>query len=176
MPPRSKLTPKKKRRKRARVSDGVEERSPEEMVVDREESEQRQESERGGEGGRQRDDDSGRVEEEEGENVEGCEPEESEDAEFAGARTGQSGAPPFSDEDEMEMVQFVQAHGVLFSKEHVHYFDKNKKDRLWEEIGRCVGRSGQDVKRWFESQRTRYGKLTRDQAKLGSGRKFQMTE
>ena len=48
MPPRSKLTPKKKRRKRARVSDGVEERSPEEMVVEREESEQREESEREG--------------------------------------------------------------------------------------------------------------------------------
>ena len=68
------------------------------------------------------------------------------------------------------------AHTVLLAKEHVHYFDKVKKDRLSEEIGRHVGRSGQDVKRWFESQRTRYGKLTRDQAKSGSGRKFQKTE
>ena len=70
----------------------------------------------------------------------------------------------------MEMVEFVQAHSVLFAKEYVHYFDKVKKDRLREEIGRRVGRSGQDVKRWFES------KLTRDQAKSGSGRKFQRTE
>ena len=50
------------------------------------------------------------MEEEEGETVEGREHEESEDADFAGARTGQTGAPPFSDEDEMEMFEFVQAN------------------------------------------------------------------
>ena len=99
------------------------------------------------------------MEEDEREDVVGREPEESEDAEFAGVgRMRLPSAPPFSD---------VQAHSVLFAKEHVHYFDKIKKDRLWEDIGRRVGRSGQDVKRWFESQRTRYGKLTRDQAKSG---------
>ena len=175
MPPKSKVTPTKKRRKRARVSDGGEERSGEEMVGETEESEQKEESEQREESG-QREDDSGRMEEEEGETVEGREPEESEDTEYSGARrTGQSGQPPFSDEDEMEMLEFIKAHPVLFAKEHVHYFDK-VKDRLWEEIGRRVGRSGQDVKRWFESQRTRYGKLTRDQAKSGSGRKFQRTE
>ena len=69
--------------------------------------------------------------------------------------------------DKMEMVEFVQANPVLFAKEHVHYFHKVKKDRLWEEIGSCVGRSGQDVKRWFDSQLTRCGKLIRDQAKSG---------
>ena len=74
------------------------------------------------------------------------------------------------------MDMFVQANPVLFAKGHVHYFDKIKKDRLWEETGRRVGRSGRDVKLWFESQRPRYGKLTRDQAKSGSGRKFQKTE
>ena len=58
-----------------------------------------------------------------GETVEGREPEESEDAEYSGARrTGQSGQPPFSDEDEMEMLEFIQAHPVLFAKEHVHYY------------------------------------------------------
>ena len=60
MPPRSKQTPKKKRRKGPRLSDGAEERSPEEMVAEREESEQREESERGGE--RQRADDSKNLE------------------------------------------------------------------------------------------------------------------
>ena len=115
------------------MSDRGEERSGEEMVVDREESEQRE-------------DDSGSVEEEEGETVEGRDPDESEDAEFAGARrTGQSGHPPFSDEEEMDMLEFIQAHTVLFTKKHVHYFDKVKKDRLWDEIGRRVGRTGHDV-------------------------------
>ena len=39
----------------------------------------------------------------------------------------------------MEMVEFVQAHTGLYAKEHVHYIDKNKKDRLWEEIARQDG-------------------------------------
>ena len=55
----------------------------------------------------------------------------------------------------MEMVEFVQAYTVLYAKEHVHYIHKAKKDRLWEEIGSCVGRSGQDEKCLFQSQRTR---------------------
>ena len=52
------------------------------------------------------------MEEEEGETVEGREHEESEDVEFVGARrTGQSGAPPFSDEDEMEILELGQTVG-----------------------------------------------------------------
>ena len=61
-------------------------------------------------------------------------------------RRGRPGAPAFSDEDEMEMVEFVKAHTVLYAEEHVHFIDKALKDRLWEEIGERVGRSGQDVK------------------------------
>ena len=142
MPPKSKVTPRKKRRKRARVSDGGEERSGEEMVVEREESKQREESEQREDESEQREDDSGIMEEEEGETVQGREPEESADVEYSGARrAAQSGQPPFSDEDVMEMVEFVQANPVLFAKELVHYFDKVKKDRLWEEIGSRVGRS-----------------------------------
>ena len=58
----------------------------------------------------------------------------------------------------------------------IHYVDKAKKDSLWEEIGEQIGRSGLDVKRWFQTQCTRYGKLTSDLNKSGSGKNFQMTE
>ena len=56
--------------------------------------------------------------------------------------------------------------------------DKNKKDALWDEIGEKLKRSGQDVKRWFQSQHMGYGKLTADMRKSGSGtsKNFQMTE
>ena len=74
------------------------------------------------------------------------------------------------------MVEFVQAHTVLYAKEHVHYIDRNKKDALWDEVGERVGRSGQDVKHWFQTQRTRYGKVTSNLKKSGSGKNFQMTE
>ena len=76
----------------------------------------------------------------------------------------------------MEMLEFVKAHTALYAKEHVHFVDKAKKDRLFEEIGERVGRSGQDIKCWFQTQRSRYGKLTSDLKKSGSGKKFQMTE
>ena len=69
------------------------------------------------------------------------------------------------------MLEFVQAHTVLFAKEHVLYIDKIKKDRLWEEIGRRVGRSGQDVKCWFQSQRNASSLETRQsQAQAGTSR------
>ena len=141
--------------------------------------EEREGTEERGEGEEERDDserveDEGEMRGEEGDSTEGRQGEESED--FAGARRARPGAPAFSDEDEIEMLEFVKANTVLYAKEHVHYIDKIKKDRLWEEIGRRVGRTGQDVKRWFQSQRTRYGKLTGDMKKSGSGKNFQMTE
>ena len=61
------------------------------------------------------------------------------------------------------MLEFVKANTVLYAKEHVHYIDKVKKDRLWEEIGRRVGMTGQYVKRWFQSQHTRYSKVNGEQ-------------
>ena len=51
-----------------------------------------------------------------------------------------------------------------------------KKDALWAEIWIEVGTSGQDVRWWFQSQCTRYGKFTADIRKSGSGKNFQMTE
>ena len=155
--PRTKNPASKRKRKRGGSDggDAVEERSAEEMVQREEEREKRDEEEA------ERDESERVMEEgetrgEEGDSGDGHQgDEDSEDREFGGVKRGRSGAPAFSDEDEMEMVEFVQAHTVLYAKEHVHFIDKALKDRLWEEIGERVGRSGQDVKRWFQSQRTR---------------------
>ena len=76
------------------------------------------------------------------------------------------------------IVKFVKEHPELYAKEHVHYVDKGKKDSLWDEIGKQIGRTGPDVSRWFQTQCTKYGKLTAELHKSGSGtgKKFQMTE
>ena len=44
----------------------------------------------------------------------------------------------------MEMLEFVKANPVLYAKEHVHFVDKTKKDRLgtdrgpgWKVRARC---------------------------------------
>ena len=56
--------------------------------------------------------------------------------------------------------------------------DKGKKDALWYQIGEKIRRTGPDVRQWFQTQWTRYGKLTADMRKSGSGtsKKFMMTE
>ena len=73
------------------------------------------------------------------------------------------------DRDTGPIIEFVKQHPELYAKEHVHYVDKNKKDTLWEKIGEEIGRSGQDVRHWFQSQHTRYGKLMADMRNSGSG-------
>ena len=71
----------------------------------------------------------------------------------------------------------MKEHPELYAKENVHYVDKGRKDSLWTQIGDQIDRTGPDVQRWFQTQRTRYGKLTADLRKSGSGtgKKFQMT-
>ena len=87
-----------------------------------------------------------------------------------------SGAPALSSEHELNIIEFVNKHPELYAKEHVHYVDKAKKDAMWGEIGRRLETSGQDVRRWFQSQHMRYSKLTADMRKSGTSKHFQMTE
>ena len=56
-------------------------------------------------------------------------------------------------EDKIDMLEFVKANPVLNAREHVYFVEKAKKDALLEKIGEQLGRSGQDVKHWFQSQR-----------------------
>ena len=145
--PRTKNPASKRKRKRGGSDggDAVEGRSAEEMVQREEERDERDGEEA------QRDEservmDEGEARGEEGDSTEGSqgdgEGDGDEDREFAGVRR-RAGAPPLSNEDEMEMVEFVKANTVLCTKEHVHFIDKTLNYRLWEEIGDRVGRSGQ---------------------------------
>ena len=54
-------------------------------------------------------------------------------------------APTFSDEHEVQIVEFMKEHPELYAKEHVHYMDKDQKDTLWNKIGREIRRTGPDV-------------------------------
>ena len=82
----------------------MEERSAEEMV----QREERVGKERA-EGEEERDDES----DTRGEEGEGHQGKESED--FAGSRRARPGVPAFSDEDEIEMLEFVKANTVLYA-------------------------------------------------------------
>ena len=53
----------------------------------------------------------------------------------------------------------MKEHQELYDKEHGHFHDRHRKAALWAEISAELKLQPFDVRRWFESQRTRYGKL-----------------
>ena len=59
----------------------------------------------------------------------------------------------------------MKEHPELYDKEHRRFHDRQRKEALWAEISAELKLQPFDVRRWFELQRTRYGKL----AKLQSG-------
>ena len=65
-----------------------------------------------------------------------------------------------SDSDKEVIVEFVKQHKELYDKTNDSFKDKQKKERLWESLSAIRNLPVKTVKNWFETQRTRYGKLT----------------
>ena len=63
----------------------------------------------------------------------------------------------FTDSQEISIVEFVKLHPELYDKEHPCFHDMNRREALWAEISAELKLQPFDVRRWFESQRTRYG-------------------
>ena len=70
----------------------------------------------------------------------------------------------FTDSEEVSIVEFVKLHPELYDKEHSRFHDRNRREALWAEISAELKLQPFDVRRWFESQRTRYGKLSKLQS------------
>ena len=70
----------------------------------------------------------------------------------------------FTDSQETAIVEFVKEHPELYDKEHARFHDRQKKEALWAEISAELKLQPFDVRRWFESQRTCYGKLSKLQS------------
>ena len=70
----------------------------------------------------------------------------------------------FTDSQEISIVEFVKLHPELYDKEHPRCHDRNRREALWAEISAELKLQPSDVRRWFESQRTRYGKLSKLQS------------
>ena len=68
----------------------------------------------------------------------------------------------FTDSQETAIVEFVRDHPELYDKEHARFHDRQKA--LWAEISAELKLQPFDVRRWFETQRTRYGKLSKLQS------------
>ena len=65
-----------------------------------------------------------------------------------------------SDSDEEAIVEFVKQHEELYDKTNDSFKDKQKKERLWEQLAATRNLPINTVQKWFETQSTRYGKLT----------------
>ena len=65
-----------------------------------------------------------------------------------------------SDSDEEAIVEFVKHHEELYDKTNDSFKNKQKKERLWEQLTAARNLPIKTVKKWFETQCTRYGKLT----------------
>ena len=70
----------------------------------------------------------------------------------------------FTDSQENAIVEFVKEHPELYDKEHGRFHDRQRKEALWAEISAELKLQPFDVRRWFESHRTRYGKLSKLQS------------
>ena len=64
-----------------------------------------------------------------------------------------------SDSEEEAIVEFIKKHDELYDKTNDSLKDKQKKERLWEQLAATRNLPIKTVK-WFETQCTRYGKLT----------------
>ena len=99
---------------------------------------------------------------------EACEEEErcEEDSESHSAAKRARVCSTFTDSQETAIVEFVKEHPELYDKEHACFHDRlrQKKEALWAEISAELKLQPFDVRRWFESQRTRYGKLSKLQS------------
>ena len=97
---------------------------------------------------------------------EACEEDErcQEDSECYSAAKRARVCATFTDSQETAIVEFVKEHPELYNKEHGRFHDRQKKEALWAEISAELNFQPFDVRRWFESQRTRYGKLSKQQS------------
>ena len=97
---------------------------------------------------------------------EACEEDErcEEESECHSAAKRDKVCATFTDSQENAIVEFVKEHPELYDKEHGGFHDRHRKEALWAEISAELKLQPFDVRRWFESQRTHYGKLSKLQS------------
>ena len=101
---------------------------------------------------------------------EACEEEErcEEDSESHSAAKRARVCATFTNRKETAIVEFVKEHPELYDKEHARFHNRKKKEAFWAEISAELMLQPFDVRRWFEFQRMRYGKLSKLQSSQAS--------
>ena len=71
-------------------------------------------------------------------------------------------------QEEDDLAELVREHEFLYNKKKTDYKNKDKKDRLWEEKAKEMGRDPDEINAWFESMRTRFGRLLKKKSSDGA--------
>ena len=75
----------------------------------------------------------------------------------------------YSEEEEIELADWLKTHPHIYTKGLRDYKDTDKKTRLWEEKAKDMNVNVDMLQTWYKSIRTRIGKLTVE--KSGTARK-----
>ena len=67
-----------------------------------------------------------------------------------------------SGSDEEAIVQFIKQHEELYDKTNDSFKGKQNKERLWEQLEATRNWPVKTVKNFFDTQHTRYGKLSQE--------------
>ena len=70
--------------------------------------------------------------------------------------------PPvtLTEEQEQAVVEYLKENPILYNRKLKEYKDKTKRDACWRIMAERIGISTDDIKKWFQSMRTVYGKVT----------------
>ena len=65
-----------------------------------------------------------------------------------------------TEQQEQAVVEYLKENPILYNRKLKEYKDKSKRDACWEVMAERIGISTEDIKKWFQSMRTVYGKVT----------------
>jgi len=65
----------------------------------------------------------------------------------------------FTDDEELMLAEWLEAHPYLFNKKLKDYKNADKKNELWSSMAIKLNRDEKMLRVWYKSLRTRYGRL-----------------
>ncbi|XP_063961842.1 uncharacterized protein LOC135155717 [Lytechinus pictus] len=79
--------------------------------------------------------------------------------------------PPvvLSEEEMVEVAEFLKENDSLYNKSRDLWRDTQARARLWDQQGQAMDKTGLELQQWYESLRTKLGRLKKKAQKSGSG-------